>query len=301
MSYIRDEIGSQPTVWRKAADRGRDLDRDRFLPGRRLAVVGCGTSFHMAQAFAALREASGAGEADAFAASEWIATRHYDVVVALSRSGTTTEVVRVLEGLGAGVASVAISAVAGTPVVQAARDAVLLEFADEESIVQTRFATSALAMWRAHLGDDLEPAVKAAERALLAPLPAGPDGPDGPDHVVFLGRGWTVGLAGEAALKLRETAGARSESYPAMEYLHGPIAAAGPGTVVWALDPLPRHLADEVRRAGAVLIRPSPDPMASLVLAQRLALAMAEARGLDPDRPRHLARSVVLPAAPPST
>src|SRR6266542_565865 len=231
MSYISDEIGDQPAAWRKAADRGRDLDRDRFRPGRRLAVVGCGTSFHMAQAFAALREGSGLGEADAFPASEWPGTRPYDVVVAL---------------------------------------------------------------WRAHLGDDLEPTVKAAERALLAPLP----GPDSLDHVVFLGQGWTVGLANEAALKLRETAGARSESYPAMEYLHGPIAAAGPGTLVWALDRLPRHIADEVRRAGASLVQPSTDPMASLVLAQRMALAMAEARGLDPDRPRHLARSVVLPAAP---
>jgi len=174
---------------------------------------------------------------------------------------------------------------------------VLLEFADEESIVQTRFATSALALWRAHLGDDLEPTVKAAERALLAPLP----GPDDLDHVVFLGQGWTVGLANEAALKLRETAGARSESYPAMEYLHGPIAAAGPGTLVWALDALPRYLADEVGRAGALLVQPTTDPMASLVLAQRMALAMAESRGLDPDRPRNLARSVVLPAAPSST
>src|SRR6266487_1804439 len=277
MSHIGDEIGSQPAVWRKAADRGRDLDPGTFLPGRRLAVVGCGTSFHMAQAFAALREASGLGEADAFPASEWTATRDYDVVVALSRSGTTTEVVRVLEGLGAGVASVAISAVAGTPVVRAAAAAVLLEFADEESIVQTRFPTSALALWRAHSGDDLEPTIKAAERALLAPLP----GPDGLDHVVFLGRGWTVGLAAEAALKLRET--------------------AGPGTLVWAFDGLPRYLADEVHHAGALLVQPTTDPMASLVLAQRLALAMAQARSLDPDRPRHLARSVVLPAVESST
>ena len=297
MSYTGDEIGSQPAVWRKAADRGRDLDPERFLPGRRLAVVGCGTSFHMAQAFAALREARGLGEADAFVASEWLPARRYDVVVALSRSGTTTEVVRVLEGLGRGVASVAVSAVAGTPVVQAAGDAVLLEFADEESIVQTRFATSALALWRAHLGDDLDPVVKAAERALLAPLPAAPDGLD---HVVFLGRGWTVGLANEAALKLRETAGARTESYPAMEYRHGPIAATGPGTLVWALDELPSALADEVRRAGALLVQLTADPMASLVLAQRLALAMAGVRSRDPDRPPHLARSVVLPAAPPS-
>ncbi|HEX6674596.1 MAG TPA: SIS domain-containing protein [Actinomycetes bacterium] len=298
MSFTADEIGSQPVTWRQAADRGRALDRGTFLPGRRLAVVGCGTSYHMAQAFAALREARGLGEADAVVASEWRATRRYDAVVALSRSGTTTEVVRVLEGLDGDVPSVALSAVAGTPVVRAARDAVLLEFADERSIVQTRFATSALALWRAHLGDDLESVVQAAERALLAPLPAGPDGLD---HVVFLGQGWTVGLADEAALKLREAAGARTESYPAMEYLHGPIAAAGPATLVWAFDELPAPLAGELRRVGAPLVRPSADPMASLVLAQRLALAMAEARNLDPDHPLHLTRSVVLPATPSST
>jgi fructoselysine-6-P-deglycase FrlB-like protein len=298
MSFTADEIGSQPVIWRKAVDRGRDLDPDTFLPGRRLAVVGCGTSYHMAQAFAALREARGLGEADAIVASEWRTTRRYDAVVALSRSGTTTEVVRVLEGLDGDVPSVALSAVAGTPVVEAARDAVLLEFADERSIMQTRFATGALALWRAHLGDDLEPAVRAAERALLAPLPTGPDGLD---HVVFLGQGWTVGLANEAALKLREAAGARTESYPAMEYLHGPIAAAGAASLVWAFDELPPPLAAELRRVGAPLVRPSADPMASLVLAQRLALAMAEARDLDPDHPLHLTRSVVLPATPSST
>ncbi len=55
MSYISDEIGDQPAAWRKAADRGRDLDQDRFRPGWRLAVVGCGTSFHMAQARPACR------------------------------------------------------------------------------------------------------------------------------------------------------------------------------------------------------------------------------------------------------
>src|SRR3712207_7559300 len=45
----------------------------------------------------------------------------------------------------------------------------------------------------------------------------------------FLGRGWTIGLANEAALKLRESAQAWTESYPAMEYRHGPISITAPG------------------------------------------------------------------------
>jgi CRISPR-associated protein Cas5a/b/c len=36
------------------------------------------------------------------------------------------------------------------------------------------------------------------------------------------------------------------------------------------------------------------DPMADLIRAQRLAVALAEAKGLNPDKPRHLTRSVLL-------
>ena len=39
-----------------------------------------------------------------------------------------------------------------------------------------------------------------------------------------------------------------------MEYRHGPISVAGPGTVVWSLDALPPRLGDEIRATGAALI-----------------------------------------------
>ncbi|MFD0535501.1 hypothetical protein ACFQY7_18870 [Actinomadura luteofluorescens] len=66
-----------------------------------MAVVGCGTSLYMAQAYAALREGAGHGETDAFAASEMPPGRRYDRVLALTRSGTTTEVLAVLDRLAA--------------------------------------------------------------------------------------------------------------------------------------------------------------------------------------------------------
>ena len=121
--------------------------------------------------------------------------------------------------------------------------------------------------------------------------------PDRFDRVCFLGHGWTVGLAHEAALKMREAALAWSESYPAREYRHGPIAIASPNTVVWSLDPLDPALAQEVQATGATLVCEPLDSLAALVLAQRTAVALAQARGLDPDRPRNLARSVVLEGA----
>ena len=152
-------------------------------------------------------------------------------MIALSRSGTTTEVVRTLAALAPGTASLAISAVEGSSVVQSATDAVLLDFADEVSIVQTRFATTALALLRAHLETDLDPVIADAQAALAAPLAIDPSDFE---QVVILGRGWTIGLAAEAALKFREAGRAWSESYPAMEYRHGPISVARPATLVWS-------------------------------------------------------------------
>ena len=63
------------------------------------------------------------------------------------------------------------------------------------------------------------------------------------EQITFLGGGWTYGLAQEAALKMREAAGAWTEAYPAMEYRHGPIAITGRGRVAWMFGTLPDGLA----------------------------------------------------------
>jgi fructoselysine-6-P-deglycase FrlB-like protein len=289
MSATVHELTSQPTLWRHAGG----LQPDPALPpaGLRLAVVGCGTSLYIAQAYARTREDAGHGETDAFAASEMPAARRYDAVLALSRSGTTTEVLMALERLGAGTPTVALTAVADSPLAEAAGAAVVLAFADERSVVQTRFATTALVYLRAHLGIDPTAAADAAEAVLTDRLPVDPAAFD---RFHFLGSGWTVGLAAEAALKLREAGRAWTESYPAMEYRHGPIATADPRTLVVAFDPLDEALASDIRATGARLLDAGPEPLATLVFSQRLAVDLAVARGFDPDTPRNLTRSVVL-------
>jgi fructoselysine-6-P-deglycase FrlB-like protein len=79
-----------------------------------------------------------------------------------------------------------------------------------------------------------------------------------------------------------------------MEYRHGPISVSDQGTVVWALGEVPPDLIADARRTGATVIAPDTDPLAALIGPQRLAVALAERKGLDPDRPRALARSVIL-------
>jgi fructoselysine-6-P-deglycase FrlB-like protein len=296
MSRTAAEIATQPACWRRAAEAAAAFD-GLPEPGERVAVTGCGTSWFMAIAYAALREAAGLGETDAFASSEFPSGRTYDRVVAITRSGTTTEVLDLLTELRGKVPTLALTADPKTPVMDAADAVAVLDWADEESVVQTRFATTALAFLRVGLGD--VPGVKSvaeaavdAELALTEPLP---EAVVGAEQWTFLGRGWTYGLALEAGLKMREAAGAWTESYPAMEYRHGPISITGPGRVAWVFGALPEGLSLDVARVGGTLVaRQEADPLADLIRAQRLAVTLAESRGFDPDRPRNLTRSVIL-------
>ncbi|WP_149550082.1 SIS domain-containing protein [Streptomyces marokkonensis] len=291
MTHVEDELTSQPECWQRAAEQAPAHVRVLPAPGERVAVVGCGTSYFMAQAAAALREGTGQGETDAFAASEFPYHRAYDRVVALTRSGTTTEVLDLLDRLQGRTPTTALTADPATPVMSLADGTVVLDHADERSVVQTRFATTALTLLRAHLGLHTDRVVEDARTALAAPLP---EGLVDCSQFTFLGRGWSVGLANEAGLKMREAALAWTEAYPAMEYRHGPISITTSGTATWMFGDAPEGLAGQVRDTGGLWIEGTLDPLAELVRVQRLAVAVAAARGLDPDRPRHLTRSVVL-------
>ncbi|MDH6447767.1 MULTISPECIES: sugar isomerase [unclassified Streptomyces] len=291
MTHVEDELTSQPECWTRAAAAAAHHSDALPAAGERVAIVGCGTSYFMAQAVAALREGAGQGETDAFAASEFPRGRSYDRVVALTRSGTTTEVLDLLGRLKGGTRTTALTADPATPVMTAADEVVVLDFADERSVVQTRFATTALTLLRAHLGLHTDAVVADARTALSTPLP---DGLVACTQFTFLGRGWTVGLANEAGLKMREASLAWTEAYPAMEYRHGPISITTHGTATWMLGEAPEGLAEQVRETGGLWVPGALDPLAELVRVQRLAVAVAAARGLDPDQPRHLTRSVIL-------
>ena len=291
MTYVEDELTSQPECWARAASQAPRFVKELPAPGERVAIVGCGTSYFMALAAAALREGAGQGETDAFAASEFPHGRGYDRVVALTRSGTTTEVLDLLGRLKGGTPTTAITADPDTPVRTAADALAVLDFADERSVVQTRFATTALTLLRAHFGLHPDTAVTDARTVLADPLP---EGIVECGQFTFLGRGWTVGLANEAGLKMREAALAWAEAYPAMEYRHGPISISTEGTATWMLGDAPDGLAEQARGTGALWIAEARDPLAELVRVHRLAVAVAASRGLDPDTPRHLTRSVIL-------
>lgn len=292
MTATADEARSQPETWQEALDRVGEARAILAAPGERVLAIGCGTSAFVAQSYAWLREAAGVGETDAAYASEIPAGRRYDRVVAITRSGVTTEILEALTGLPRGTRRVAVTAATDGAVTGVTDEQVVLDFADEVSVVQTRFPTTVLALARAAFGQDGEQLIKDGRLAVAMPLPV-----EAIEfaHFVFLGTAWTVGLAHEAALKVREMAQAWSESYPAMDFRHGPVAAAGPRSLVWLFGQAPDGVVHTAADAGATVYHDDAlDPLAQLVLVHRLALRLAAQRGLDPDRPRLLTRSVVL-------
>jgi fructoselysine-6-P-deglycase FrlB-like protein len=286
------EINSQPAIWRTAlsehASRATAL---LTMRGERVLVIGCGTSAFIAESFAALRESAGFGETDAAYASEPRPWRPYDAVIAISRSGTTSEVIAAIDALPNGVRVVAVTGVAGSPVAERADEVLLLDFADERSVVQTRFPSTFLLLARAAFGEDVAALPDEAEQSLAEPLPIDVASYE---HFVYLGSGWTYGLAQEAALKIREAAQAWSESYPLLDYRHGPLAVADERTLVWMIGRVEQSLVADIERTGATVVTSAHDPLVELTMAQRLAVEIAAARGLNPDEPRNLTRSIVL-------
>ena len=127
-----------------------------------------------------------------------------------------------------------------------------------------------------------------------------------------LGRGMSMGIAQEAALKLKETCGLHAEAYSAAEVKHGPMAIVGTGFPVLmlvpndeardAFEPLARDFVERGARVilagtkepGALTLPVLPDlhpvlaPIASVQSFYRLAAELSLARGLHPDRPPHL-------------
>jgi glucosamine--fructose-6-phosphate aminotransferase (isomerizing) len=287
-----EEIASQPDCWTQA--HAQAITRPAGLPeaGERVLVMGCGTSYYVAAAYAWLREEGKQGVTDAVIASEMPSQlRDYDRVLAISRSGTTTDVAQALGTLPAGLPITAILGELGTPIANAATYIIDLSYADERSVVQTRFPTSLLTLLRTHLGESDATVAELVSR--VRAVTATPVTEPAPRQLVVLGSGWAAALAQEGALKCRESVGMWAEAYATGEYLHGPISVAGPGTLVWAMTPLTDVQTRAISGTGARIRHSQDDPQVELAALQTHAVAWAIAAGRDADLPVHLTRSVV--------
>jgi glutamine---fructose-6-phosphate transaminase (isomerizing) len=134
------------------------------------------------------------------------------------------------------------------------------------------------------------------------------------DRLFVIGRGPGLAIAMEAALKFKEVCGIQAEAFSGAEIRHGPMALVDDGypLVVFALRGPAQAgllaLADDMRRRGARVLLAAPagtrgaelplvvtdaedlDPIAAIQSFYPMVEALARARGLDPDAPRHLSK-----------
>jgi glucosamine--fructose-6-phosphate aminotransferase (isomerizing) len=233
------------------------------------------------------------------------------LVIGLSQSGATPEIVSTCERLRESGAKVIAVTNDGTSELAAAADLSLpLDAGPERAVPATKTVTAQMlmvALIAAALGeppfsgDDLArlPAAVAealADREEAAELAAEWSAAN---RLIVVARGLMLGAALETALKIRETAAIHAEGISSADLLHGPIAALdrelpvlvlrSGGATDDDLDALGRRLADEsipeVRWAPTPGLPESLTPIVATVRGHQLARAWALARDLDPDAP----------------
>ncbi len=239
------------------------------------------------------------------------------VALAISQSGRSPDILAgVSAAKSAGVLTLALVNAPNSPLAEMADVSIALHAGHEQSVAATKSYVATLtailhltAEWSEDrsLGDALRAAPELLREAWrcdwseLAECLARSSG------LYIIGRGPGLGVAQEAALKLKETCRIQAEAFSAAEVRHGPMALVGPDfpLLMFRQDDETEagidELAADFRARGApvfVVGRDLPAPSAHPLVAPivqitafyRAVNATAFARGLDPDRPRHLTK-----------
>ncbi len=337
--FTRAEIDSQPEVWTAALQvlsAQRDVIKQLWQRGPydHILFTGCGSTYFLSLAAAALLQELSGQAVRALPASElWLAPassyarRGRTLLVAISRSGSTTETVRACEAFardGRG-DLVTLSCYPDQPLARLGALNIVLSSGQEDSMVQTRaFSTLYLgavalaALWTgaAALFDELA-GLPAAGRCVLnqhAALAQSIGANMDFDRFYFLGSGPRYGLACEYALKMKEMSLTHSEPFHFMEFRHGPMSMVTESMVLVGLVSEVNRVHElkvlaEMRDRGARTVsvgetgvdlefRSGLSEAARNVLylpfAQLIGYERSMAKGLNPDQPRNLAAVVKL-------
>jgi glucosamine--fructose-6-phosphate aminotransferase (isomerizing) len=246
------------------------------------------------------------------------------LTIAVSQSGQSPDVVEPIRYFrDGGATTVALVNDIDSPLAQAAEWAMPLRAGKEHSVAATKsFITSLVAGARmvAHWQNDpelkagldaLPDALRAASQAdwsqaidVLAPA----------RNIMVVGRGISFPVALEASLKFKETSALQAEAFSGAEIKHGPMALIEEGypLLIFATRGPTQAgllaLADEMRGRGARVLLAAPsdvaqrdltlpvagtpdlDPIAAIQAFYVMAAQLSAARGLDPDKPRHLSK-----------
>ncbi|HSB10050.1 MAG TPA: SIS domain-containing protein [Blastocatellia bacterium] len=342
LSEIYHQAGSCQRSVERAEQRSRIFEQ--FLPLENytdIIITGCGSSHHLAMS-ASFAWSEMLGRPVTAVASSELAhfPEHYlsraakPLLIAISRSGGTTEVKLAVERLKLGYGARSLAIISDEGSVGGACDAeIVLDECRERSVVMTQaFTCMLVALYLLADGasgsrrlNEIEKLPNLIDRALESTeqviRPLAED--DAIKRFFFLGSGPMKGLADECALKMTEMALDTAFSYRTLEFRHGPKATLNSNDQVIVfpvaaevqyLDTLLPEIAATKARALVIAEQPIADVAALLIpqsaigdleceilrpalyahVGQLLAYWRAAARDLNPDAPRHLERTVLL-------
>jgi glucosamine--fructose-6-phosphate aminotransferase (isomerizing) len=313
-STFRSIAGQFPYWQRSTAPRP-------LAGGQPHILLGCGTSYYLAQSVAAALNVAGVA-ALAVPSGEWLARPEAYLpagiqphVLVFSRSGESTETVQAARrSQEMHLQVTALTCEDGSSVTRHAQTVLYLETHPEEGIVMTASASLMLLTGLRLAGLSYgEVQVQAAERLLHQAYASYGEVIAGRTHFVFLGAGELYGIAQEGALKLQEMSLTYTQAYHPMEYRHGPVSLVDERTAVVMLShpdsaAEDAKLVSELRMKGARVIgfgapgdlslEVRGDAMTRAVTVlpalQALGECVADAKGLDTTAPRWLTKVVTL-------
>ena len=330
--FTRAEILSQPEAWAQALDVVNASSLPQAGDYEMVLFTGCGSTYYLSLAAAALYQELTGHAARAVPGGELLLnsqnyiTSTNTLLVAVSRSGTTTETVKAVEKFKAGKH--------GDVVVISNYDEVLSRLADvnividkgqEESVAQTRSFAS---MYVAATAFCAKMAGRNDLLSAMSGLPKVGDVLIGKyesyakkigenlsfDRFYFLGSGIRYGLACEVNLKMKEMTLTHSEPFHFLEFRHGPMSMVTDKAVVVGMlsDSNRAHEAkvlSEMKQLGGTVaslgeseadvvfesgIPESVRGVLYLPVLQLMAFHRSMAKGLNPDRPANLTAVVKL-------
>lgn len=332
--HTGQEIASQVTAWKDAHNAvtiaGDSVQRLWQSGGYETVVfTGCGSTYYLALTAASLfQQATGvisraAPSSELLLHPDMIYGRGKTLLVAISRSGATTETIRAAEQFTAHARGdiLVISCYADKPLNRFATINLTAAAGQERSVAQTRSFSSMLIMAEglanivvgASLPGQFPEEAEAVVSAMRDQAAAFAD-PSRYRRIYYLGSGALYGLACEAMLKMKEMSLTSSEAFHPMEFRHGPKSMVDEQTlIVGLLDKLAYDseaaVLEEMSRLGAAVVSLSPHAATDITLngfqqrpslvhympfLQWLAYLRAVNKGLNPDTPRHLDQVVIL-------
>ena len=242
--------------------------------------------------------------------------------LAISQSGRSDDLIETAAmARAAGAITVAIVNDSQSPLAEASQIVLPLAAGTERSVAATKsFVTSLAALLQLTALWTDDPAMKSAQARLPSRLAqAGCLDWDQAlaaltrvDSLITIGRGPTLAIAREAALKLKETCKLHAEAFSAAEFRHGPIALISSALPILAFNPCDdaaaslMALVGDLRRKGARVFvaepgtapgdrlpvlppdHPDADAICMVQSFYALLVKLAARRGTDADRPRHL-------------